>query len=479
MSGALGGVGVTLVATYGVRAVNLAITFVMAATLGPDGMGVLAAALVGFELVDVVRDLGMREALVHRQTLCGQIRRAASFIVIATAVAQASALGLFALARYLTGHDPMTSGVFAALAPLFLINALGSVPDALLQRDRRFGARAAAEIAAVAAKLPTALWLLNEGAGVWAMVFAILASSTTRWLVLTAYAGSNLPIVVPLREDARWLIRYGGYIVSNNIAYFLRLKSDQLAIVSFVGQAALGIYFMASRLPELFISSVNMAISTVAFPHYARLGEDMPRLRDAYLHTLGASMLVMAPVSVGAAILGPPVMVMLLGEEWRETGLVMSLLMLSGIPITLGWACGDVLKARGLTQVLATVSWIEAVLAGTLTTTVAVLTGDLRQVAVAMLVGTVFGAGVRLWVIRREIEVSPIQTIRLTMPAIGAAICMAGPVWYVCNATLTWPSLGSLAISVAIGIVAYGVLIGLFDHRHIGRLIRVAREVQG
>ncbi|PJN92561.1 hypothetical protein CNY89_28640, partial [Amaricoccus sp. HAR-UPW-R2A-40] len=46
-----GGVAWTLIANYAVRGVNLLITIVLARTIGPAGMGLVAAALLAVEVI--------------------------------------------------------------------------------------------------------------------------------------------------------------------------------------------------------------------------------------------------------------------------------------------------------------------------------------------------------------------------------------------------------------------------------------------
>jgi O-antigen/teichoic acid export membrane protein len=471
-------VGVTLVAIYGVRGVNLAITLFVAAHLGPEGMGLLAAALIAVEFIDVVRDLGVREAIVYRPKLEAPTLVAARAMIAVVAAAQAVGMAAVALAYGRINDDANAAVVFAALAPLFLINAVGSLPDALLQRAGRFGARALAEVVAVAIKLCVALWLLSDGAGLWAMIAAILASQFTRSLALAVLMRQPVPLQLPAREEMRWLVSYGRNIVSSTLAFFLRLKSDQLAIATFLGESSLGLYFMAARLPELLVNSVNMAISTVAFPYFSRLGHDREGLSRAYLTTLSASMLVMAPVSIGAAVVGEPLLTLLLGPEWREAGAVLAILMLGGVPVTLGWSSGDVLKAQGRTDALARLMWLEALATGALTATCAFATGDLRPVAVAMLAGMSFGAALRLREVSRHVDVTVAATLRATAPAMAAAAGMGGAVWSVRSAAAGWGEAEMVALGIATGVATYGALIYALDRGHLTRLFGLLRPAK-
>jgi O-antigen/teichoic acid export membrane protein len=235
---------------------------------------------------------------------------------------------------------------------------------------------------------------------------------------------------------------------------------------------------MAARLPELLVNSVNMAISTVAFPHFSRVGADRSGLSRAYLVTVSASMLLMAPVCVGAAVIGEPVLTLLLGPEWREAGAVLSILMLGGIPVTLGWSIGDVLKALGRTDALARLMWLEALVTAFLTATSAFLTGDLKVVAAAMLAGMSFGAALRLREVSRHVDATILSTLRATGPAMIAAAVMGGAVWLVGSVSVVWGEATMLAVSVAAGVSVYAALIAVFDRSQLTHLFGQLRAAE-
>jgi O-antigen/teichoic acid export membrane protein len=94
---------------------------------------------------------------------------------------------------------------------------------------------------------------------------------------------------------------YGKHIVLINIMSPVRTKLDQLAITVLMGDSALGLYFIASRIPELVIYGVNVILTRITFPAFVIIAHDRDALGRAYLATTKWCLVLMAPVSIGLA----------------------------------------------------------------------------------------------------------------------------------------------------------------------------------
>ena len=302
----LRGIAVTLSSNFLARFLNLAITIILARTVAPDGMGVVAAALLCVEIVDTSRDLGLREALIFEPSPRQSLYSTAFVVTLVLALLQALVLLGIAPAAPLFVDAPEIVPVLACLALLFPLNALGSVQESLLQKDLRFGRASVSEIAAAATKTVVAIGLLAAGAGIWALVAGILAGAAARSAALWIMSAWRPSLAMPRRDEVRHLIGYGRHIVFVNIMTITRLKADQIVILLAMGDAALGLYFVAARIPEIAIFGVNVAITRVIFPAYSSIAADRTKLAQAYLHTIRGCMTLMAPVSVGLAMVADP-----------------------------------------------------------------------------------------------------------------------------------------------------------------------------
>ena len=125
---------------------------------------------------------------------------------------------------------------------------------------------------------------------VWGQLAGALASTVALWTVVRwrpGWRGSW--------RTARAMLGYGGKIVSVNVVAAIVYNAEFVIVGRLLGSAALGLYGLAYRVPELIITMVVWVVGTVTFPLYSKLREDQPALRRAYLVTLRYLSLVSLP----------------------------------------------------------------------------------------------------------------------------------------------------------------------------------------
>lgn len=470
------GISVALSSYAVTRALNLVVTILLARMLAPEGMGVIAAALLLVELIDTWRDFGLRDALIYEPEGDPVVSSTAFALILAVAGAQA--LTLLALAPFATVvvDDQAIVGLLMVLALLFPINALGAVPDALLQKRLQMFRRGITDVVGAIVKLAATVYLLQEGFGIWSMALGVLLAATARTTMLVGLV-RWWPGTAPSLATAWRLLAYGKHIVSINILAPLRTRLDQFAITLAMSDAALGLYFIAARIPELVIYGVNVIITRVVFPAFVTIADDGAALQRAYLATTKWCLVLIAPVAIGLAATASIVVPLLFGPEWASAAPVLALLALAGIPLTLGWSAGDVFKATGRPHLLNAVVVLEMAVTGPLVWIAAIAFRNVTAVAAAMLVGEILSAGLRLAFMKRRAQVSVVETLRAVWPPIAAALAMGTVV------TLAAAEMGGgwldLAGLVALGVLAYGAALAVLDGRDLGdglRQIMAARS---
>lgn len=477
--GVLGGVVWTLAANYAVRLTNLLITILLARSVGPHGMGVVAAALLCVEIIDTIRDFGLREALIYRPRMDASYAGTAFLVIIAVSLVQALALVGFAQAGPLFFEDRAITPVLTCLALLFPVSGLGSAHEAMLQREGKFGRRAIAELLGVLVKAGVAIGLLWSGTGIWSIILGILAGAIVRTVALWLLSDWHPVVARPSYVAARELAIYGRHIVAVNIMFLSRMKADQMAIAVLMGEAALGAYFVAARIPEIVIFGVNVAITTVVFPIFSRISHDSDALVRAYEFTLRSSMMLMAPVAIGIAAISGQIVPLLFGEQWHDSASILAILALGGIPLTLGWTSGNVFKAIGKPHLLSIIHVLEVVALTPIIWVTAILSGNLLHVAAAMVASEALSCVVRLVFMSRCGGVGIVQSLRVTLLPIAAAMLMGGAVLAAERLFGTANAWLLLLETVLFGILVYVVILLLVDRRSVRDILALLRSRTG
>jgi O-antigen/teichoic acid export membrane protein len=95
---------------------------------------------------------------------------------------------------------------------------------------------------------------------------------------------------------------------------------QQVIVGRVFGTGDLGQYRYAYRIDSLPSGAIITIFSYVLFPALSRISDDAIRFPAAYLRALGWIWFAALPIGALRIVAGQPVMVLLLGEEWRPAG---------------------------------------------------------------------------------------------------------------------------------------------------------------
>lgn len=221
---------------------------------------------------------------------------------------------------------PEAAPAIAILAVVFLWDACGMVAEPLLSRAFRFGA--VTMIEALATFLCTgalAVALAWNGFGFWSLVYAAIAHSALRCLLLAFAARRSLAVGFD-RAAAREMLRVGSGFTVGAFVNFLALHGDNFMVARLLGPGALGLYERAYRLASVPLTHFDRALSAVAFSSMARVQDDRPRLHRAFRRGMALTILFGMPMTTTLAVLGPEIVVLLFGARWTEATLAYQVL---------------------------------------------------------------------------------------------------------------------------------------------------------
>ncbi|MCS6870299.1 MAG: lipopolysaccharide biosynthesis protein, partial [Anaerolineae bacterium] len=264
------------------KAANLATTIILARLLTTAEFGIVGFALTVMSFLDAVRDLGLELALIQRRENIEDAAHTAFWINLASNGTMWLLACLIAPLVASFFREPLIVIILPILSFSFVISSFGGIHDALIKREMRFGLRFVPSLGESLLKSVVAVELALMGSGVWALVLGQLAGRLT----FTILAWRVLPWRPKLRFKlpiARQLFNYGYKASIDSFLSALQANIDYVFIGRFLGDAALGIYTVAYRMPEILIINFSIVIAQVLFPAYAMLQDDHGQLRQGVL----------------------------------------------------------------------------------------------------------------------------------------------------------------------------------------------------
>lgn len=400
---------------------TLVMTIVLARLLDPAEFGLFAFALLVVNLFDFVKDLGVGASLVQSRRRWDQIAPTGLTLSVVFGVLIGAVLaGTAGLTSDLVGH-PDLEPLIQVLAIGLTISALSVVPTAYLRRNIDFRGRIFPEFIGALLKTILTIGLAVAGYGVWSLIWGQLAGVTVTMLLYWKVAGSTLRFGFD-GPEAKSLLKFGLPVTAVTLLAFGIYNVDYLAIGSRQGDAELGLYTLAYRIPELLVLSLCGVISDVLFSSLSRLQHDLKSLGGHYVQTLGVVVALTAPIGIGLAVSSDALIATMYGSQYEAADPMLSVLAIYAVVYSASFHSGDVYKAIGRPGILTSIN------AGKFAALIVPIWWAAGHsavlVAVALLSVELGHFVVRMIVVRRVLSLSWNQLVPSIIRPVAAAVVM-------------------------------------------------------
>ncbi len=456
---------------YGVsKGVLLLTTSILARLLTKEDFGLVAVAVIAINYLSVVKDLGLGLALIQRRD---DIDEAANTVFTLNIILGFSlSLLVIPLAPLfaLYFEDPLVTPVLRWLGISFAINALGSVHINLLMRDLDYRRKFIPDIGNTLIKGIVSITLAFTGFGVWALVFGQVAGALSS-VILVWIVKPWRPRLKLNRQLARELVQFGASITGIDILSVFVDNLSYIIIGRLFGLAALGVFSMAYRLPEMLIVGNLWVIAGVIFPAFSSIQDRPDDLRRGFLVSIRLVQLIVVPLCLGLFVAAEPIVLVFFGEQWLEAIPLLQILAIYALIYSVGYHIGDVYKAIGRPDILLKLN----ILSIFIMVPALVLGSNFGVIGLAWgyLISIALDQTITIYVATRFVKVTFLDIFKELKPAMLGALFMV-PVAF---ATLTFTNgvnvFLQLALVVLFGAVAYLGIVWWVEGRSLIRLAQV------
>lgn len=449
-------------------------TAVLARLLLKEDFGIAGYALVVMSFLEVLEGLGIGPAIIYHQSDPKRLDTA-FWMGLGVGVA------LFGLTWFVAAplagsffRDADAVPVTRALGLEFVIGAFSLVHAATLTKKLAFSRKFVPDISRSASKGIASIVLALLGFGAWSLILGHLAGVLVQTIVYW--------IVVPWRpawhfqrKAAQTLLAYGSNIVSIDALGILMLNMDYLVIGRYMGAAALGVYTLAFRVPELLVKQVCQIVGNVTFPVYSQMRDDPQALRRAFLLTTRYLAMIVIPLGLGLALVAEPFVLTFFTEKWAEAIPVMAAISIYTLLRSLVFNAGSVYKATGQPGLLSRQSMVQAIVTVPALWWVAVTYNTIMAVA-WMQVLLAFGASiVKMVIAARLVKISLREMASTFYPSLLAGSLMALTVLLSSQFLHDVIPVVELVVETAVGALVYTGAIFLMqpdDMRKVSKMLR-------
>ncbi len=341
-------IAVSRAVSIGVQLLSLAW---LSRLLSPADYGLVAMAMVVANLASLVRDMGMSQALIQRESLNDEAILTTFWFTVGVGLVLGAAVALASPLAALAFDTPGVAGILCLLAVTFPVLGTTTVHQALLERESRFPLLARIAAFSSVSGLAVGVTAAYLGAGAYSLALnsltVALVSAGQLW-----FAAPFSPRWLWSRHEFRGIRQFSDYLVGFNLINYFSLNADSMIIGRFLGAGSLGLYSLAYRIVDFPVNNLTFVASSALFPVMSRQQAVPEEMANLYLRTLAMIAFVTAPMMAGLIVLREPFIEVVLGSKWLGMSDVLMWLSAVGFVNSLTCTTGSVLMARGRTNYL-------------------------------------------------------------------------------------------------------------------------------
>jgi O-antigen/teichoic acid export membrane protein len=380
--------------------------------------------------------------------------------VVAGGMACVMALLSWPLARFFGALDlvPVLLGMSLAVLLVGLVRA----HDARLLREGNFRLLAIRSLCSVTAGGAAALYFASRGAGAMALV--------AQQLVM----GSVLLAIAVLAEWRVWRPRWVWSAVLmrthatetrrvglNALVNYANSNADAALVSVLLGPHATGLYNLGKRVLSAAYLVVAASLSRVGISLFVQKQHDPVALAQSYTRMLGWTLLLLAPIYAIASLVAEPLVVMVFGEQWRNSAPLFGWMSVAYVSQSAFWLGQNLsFTTRHSARVLR-LSTLQLGLSGALALLLGLSPLGMVGVAAGFALGSVVGCIAMQIAIKRQLAIRWSALASTALPAVLGTAATALALWVLPRTGLDAQRWLGLLLALGLGLVSYTAMASL------------------
>ena len=159
---------------------------------------------------------------------------------------------------------------------------------------------------------------------------------------------------------------FSSKLMLTNIVNICNLHAFSVLLGKYLGDYTAGIYTTARGWDDKASSTINGMVTSTSQPTLAQVTDDIGRYRQVFRKMLRFICFVSFPAMLGLGLVAQEFILLTVGEQWRESGLILSLLCIHGafVPITTLYSNLTISRGKSGVNMGCTIAQCLAVWAG-------------------------------------------------------------------------------------------------------------------
>ncbi len=455
----------------GAQLVTFVVSIILARLLEPEVYGTIALVTVFTTIMQVFVDSGMGNALIQKKNADDLDFSTVFYFNITVCIALYTIM--FFSAPLISGfyEIPELTPIIRVMSLSLIISGVRNVQQAYVSRNLLFKKFFFSTLGATIASAIVGIAMAYLGFGVWALVVQSLVNTFIGTVVLWITVDWR-PKWMFSFERLKGLFSFGWKMLVTSLINTVYNDLRQLIIGKLYSSEDLAYYNKGDQMPKLIISNINTSIDSVLLPTMSQEQDDKTRVKAMVRRAIKTSSYIMAPLMIGLAVCGAPLIELLLTDVWLECVFFMQIFCITYIFYPIHTANLNAIKAMGRSDIflkLEIIKKIVGVIAILVTMWISV-----EAMAYSLLVTTLLSTIINAFPNKKLLDYSWFEQMKDILPNIVLAVVMGIPVYFM--QYLPLPTIVVLILQVLSGAVIYVGVSAIFKVEIFNYLINIFKS---
>ncbi len=321
---------ISFIERYALIALSLASNILIARLLSPKEIGLYSVSLAAIGVAQVLRDFGVGGYLIQEKNLTeAHIRSAFGISLLMGSVL----FVLVFLASTWVGilyEEPQMVATLRISSLNFLVLPFCTVSLALLRREMQFQKVLYVTLTATTIGFAVTIALAYAGYGANSMALGAVVTNVVTGFCAWVARGTQ-KVMLPSLSEWRKVASFGTQRSASGIASTMSSDVSELVAGKLLGFAPVAMLSRAQGLMNLFQRDLMTAISSVAYPAFAKASRENKNLEVKHVAAVAAITVVGWPFFGFVALFGLEILRLLFGRQWDEAAAFVPWYCLAGV----------------------------------------------------------------------------------------------------------------------------------------------------
>ena len=455
----------------GAQGVKLLVELVLARILLPEEYGLIAMVAVFITIFNVFVDSGLGNALIQKKDADDLDFSSVFWFNAVLCVVLYGVLYLLSPAVAAFYHREELCMVLRVLGIQIVISGVKNVYQAYVSRTMQFRKFFFATLGGTIGAAVIGIVMAYRGYGVWALVAQQLFNVLTDTVILCLTVKWH-PKRMFSFERLKRLLSYGWKLLLSALLDTAYNEARSLIIGRKYTSEDLAFYNRGELFPQVIAANVNTSIDSVLLPTMSREQDERTRVRAMTRRAIMISTFLMAPLMIGIACIGVPLVRLILTEKWIPCVPYLRIFCAAMLFYPIHTANLNAIKALGRSDLFLRLEIVKKAVGITLI----LITMHISVTAMALstLVNSLICQIINAWPNRKLLDYRYTDQVKDILPNILLAVVMGGCVWAVGLAGL--PVWATLLIQIPLGAAVYAGLAALLKNESFRYLLSVLKN---